>query len=463
MSYLISIFVIIIGWAFLTSSGDGMTANLEDAGLNTALAEKLGEPMIITSCFAASLAAVIGYTWIYQKNKMLFWCLAIMAFCLSEPAIPLIHEASLGIRYLFLATIVGILISNISGDIKNNKLLIPLAVFGTIIIASTVANFEQGASATSLGGLLIIGIFVPLILPSQLNDCKKDVENAFLYAFSILGVIFSTALVANPHAFVAGRFCSWFVLPTNFGNLCSIMCVFFLWYATNKSLSSSKRLLALANLALCLGMLVMSGTRNGMFSFIIAVFLISVLIDKKIGLKLLMIVALIGLILAPSMNMRERVKNATERFFMVRDKESRDEVWNMAIDLVGKADILGYGINITAGSDPKRTINPHNTILGNYLRFGIFGAVSLIVIYLIVAFQALNYRARGNKGDQLKILAQVMAIILFISGMFEDNYSGGVGAYQFLIALFISLTQTGTSATPLEKHSDKPKAMLSVA
>ena len=46
----------------------------------------------------------------------------------------------------------------------------------------------------------------------------------------------------------------------------------------------------------------------------------------------------IGLILAPSMTMREHFHKATERFFMVRDKESRDEVWNMAVEMIKKSD-----------------------------------------------------------------------------------------------------------------------------
>lgn len=441
MSYLISILITLIGWATLTSTGEGLTANLEGAGLNTELAEKISEPMIISSLFSASLIAVIAYTWMYQKSKLIFWVTAILAFCLSEPAIPIVHELSLGLRYLFLATIIGILAHNAPQGSGTNKLAIPLILFGGVVIASSIINIDQGTAATSLAGLLIIGIIAPLILPYQLSNQVKELEDAFLYAFSLLSVIFATALIANPHAFVAGRFCSWFILPTNFGNLCSLMCIYFLWYATNNALAKKKRLIATLSLTVCLIMLVLSGTRNGMFSFVIATLLITLLIDKKVGLKILASIAVISLILAPSLTMREQIQKATERFFMVRDKESRDEVWNIAIDKIKESGFLGYGINITAGNDSKRTINPHNTLLGNYLRFGVLGAISVLLIYLIIIFQAFFQRETQKDKNNLIVLSQIMTIILFISGMFEDNYSGGVGVYQFLIAIFISLSQ----------------------
>lgn len=463
MSYLISIAITLLGWAILTSAGDGLTANLEAAGLNTSLAETVSEPIIISSLFAASLISVIFYIWTYQKSKTSFWLIAISAFCLSEPAIPVIHELSLGLRYLFLATLIGILTPSAFQGLNKNKLAIPLLLFGSVVVASSIANIEHGATATSLAGLLIIGIIAPLTLPNQLSNQLKELEDAFLYAFSLLGIIFATALIANPHAFVAGRFCSWFVLPTNFGNLCSLMCIYFLWYATNNSLPNLKRLVATFSLILCLSMLVLSGTRNGMFSFVIAAILISLLLDKKVGIKILASLVVIGLILTPSMTMREHLHKATERFFMVRDKESRDDVWNMAVEMIKKSDFLGYGINITAGSDPKRTINPHNTILGNYLRFGVLGATSVLLIYLIVLFQAFFNRNTQNGKNKFIVLSQIMAIILFISGMFEDNYSGGVGVYQFLITLFLSLSQTHLKLKESNSELKQEKPILTVA
>lgn len=463
MSYLISVVITLFGWAALTSAGDGLIANLEAAGLNSALAEMISAPAMLSSLFTLSLVAVIGYIWVYHSNKFLFWMTAILAFCLSEPAIPIIHEISLGLRYLFLASIIGIIATSLYRGVGSNKLAIPLLVFGSVVLASTFANIEQGTSATSLAGLLIIGIIMPLSLPHQLTNQLKDIENAFLYAFCILGIIFATALVANPHAFVAGRFCSWFVLPTNFGNLCSIMCIFFLWYATNNSLPTTKRLIAALSLGLCLTMLVLSGTRNGMFSFVIAAILISLLLDKKVGIKMLAWVIFIGLFLAPSMDMREHMQKATERFFMVRDKESRDEVWNIALDMVSDSPLLGYGINITAGSAPKRTINPHNTVLGNYLRFGFLAAASVLILYIVVIMQAFLFRDRHTRKDRFIVLTQIMVIILFISGMFEDNYSGGVGVYQFLIALFLSLSQTHLKRTESRPEFKQEKPILTMA
>ena len=72
MNYLISIVITLVGWAILTSAGDGLTANLEAAGLNTSLAEKVSEPMTISSLFAASLISVIfTYGPIKKQNYIL--------------------------------------------------------------------------------------------------------------------------------------------------------------------------------------------------------------------------------------------------------------------------------------------------------------------------------------------------------------------------------------------------------
>ena len=66
-----------------------------------------------------------------------------------------------------------------------------------------------------------------------------------------------------------------------------------------------------------------------MFSFVIAAILISLLLDKKVGIKMLASLVVIGLILAPSMTMREHFHKATERFLWcaIRSRVMKYGIW----------------------------------------------------------------------------------------------------------------------------------------
>ena len=183
---------------------------------------------------------------------------------------------------------------------------------------------------------------------------------------------------------------------------------------------------------MCLGALLLTVSRGGIFTFVFSIILYNILLGKKIP-KLL--IGLLGLFIAFAVmsNM------GTNRMFQLLDRGNIDRIylWLQSVELILKQPVFGYGpgnVNLQADliNQASKMPGPHNLILEVMLHIGVGGF--LIFAFLLSMLIKKAYVFFKMKKEPVFL---VLIIASLMHSMVEPTFLGA--SYSFLFWYFMSI------------------------
>jgi O-antigen ligase len=316
----------------------------------------------------------------------------------------------------------------------------------------------NGYGTTSLLLLPVqLAIFVGILIGLS-NDYARKIDHLqFCHILGAIGIgltaFHATALILAPQPFLAGRFKSYYLLPTNFANGYAPFLVAILWLAMHEK-GRFVSTLAWATLPIGLGLLILSGTRNSILIALVAVIVFSVIWPKRI-----MVMGTIGALLTIPLlillvNDSSQIDGLFKRFSKL-EASNRHDVWALAWDYIMQRPLLGYGMG-KAGEVLGQTlqsweraeyINTHNAYLGVWLQHGIIGLILVGMIILSGLIKGWRMLASSQiLPDSKEILALPVALLagLATGGMFEEYLTSRGSVQQLLWGLSLLMILTAS-------------------
>jgi O-antigen ligase len=391
---------------------------------------------------------LVRYPVIYFSN----W---VLLLALSEAAIPILQHISLLTRYtmMFVLVVAGasIFLRNLAWDATQKAGLLLLAWI-VLHILDYGMDYET-ALLVPIQLAMFIGVFfvVPLIFS---NESKiRSLCYGLAFAGSILTIVNLIGLVAAPEPFLAGRFKSWYALPTSFANGYVILLVAVIWAFMDTRRYIVKFIFGgFATVGMILIML--SGTRNAVLALVIAVVLFSYLWKRQYLVYVM--VASLGLILtAVAFNFNsEYFGSASERISRVSSDETRFTVWEHAWMYIQQKPFWGYGLAADLKAFDKALpvwarFDPHNVYLGYWLRLGLIGLLLITFMSVLNLMRSIKFiYARREVGMDVSCVVLFFAMLACIltMGIFEDNLASRGSALQLIWAMSIAILMKYTSS-----------------
>jgi len=404
-----------------------------------------------SSVVLVSLAVVI-----FERAKGMFLFLFLASFGVSDAMLPGVSEGSLVLRYLFMLV------------------LIALAVVQSITSQRSKLEAIQWLGlaylAWQLSGLLVNGYTAMslLLFPVQfavfwgiLVGCREEFITSadyrrFCHALCWVGIgmtfFHASALIISPNPFLAGRFRSYYLLPTNFANGYALCFVGILWAALRNA-EGLITYVARFSVPIGGGLLVLSGTRNAIFVVLVATTILAAVWTKR--LILLGVVFVVGGAVffgTYTENPIHQMDGLGDRFAKL-ESSTREEVWALAWHYILQRPILGYGIG-KAGDVLGQTlqiwekaeyINTHNLYLGILLQHGIIGLFLVGFMMVSTLWKGVNSLISPRlscESKQLLVLPLAILSGLIAGGMFEEYLSSRGSIQQILLGFSVLLIIT---------------------
>jgi O-antigen ligase len=442
---LLGTFIIIAIWSWLLVFGSDAIEQAQSMSKKFILIK--GSGIIAAVLIISSVVAVGLWSYLLFYQKHLFFFLMVASFACSEVLIAHLNEISFSIRYMSIIVIISLGICEILPRIKDG--LDTLHLLSFIYLSWLVANlFINGFDAQSIAMLpmqfmMCIGIFFGL---RSIFYNEKDIRficNALAWVGLAMTILHVGALLILPQAFLAGRFRSFYLLPTNFANSYALLFVSMLWLGlkeTNYLRSAFYWALISAGFLL----LFASGTRNAMIMISVSLSLYLIFWKKLAHFFLTLIFGLILCIVYFLFSDSQLVASLTERLTTFSTR-NRIGAWELSWKFIQARPIMGYGlgkeIETLSKSVPNwELLNAHNVYLGIWMQLGIIGLILLICFYLGTIFIGLKLLFSNifNKlSKDIIIFPLTILIALAIGGLFEENLVSRSSVHQLVWSLSI--------------------------
>jgi O-antigen ligase len=437
----ISIFIILIGLIGMYSMGGGFPTDIQAISTKFKTVD-LDVGILMPLLMVGMFLSVIFASIILSRKKYVFFALLVGAFALSEVLVPGVNEASFAIRYIFMVALISTGLASIFGSNVNHQNWISRV--GLLYLLWCLLNlFINGVNIESLAMLpMQITLFIGIIIGlrsyfTKLTDIKRLLVmlgwiGAGLTIFN-LGALF---FVSAP--FLAGRYRSAFLLPTNFANGYALLYVAMLWLMiTEKKIFLKSILFTCVVIGIVL--LGLSGTRNAFVMLLVAISAFALVWRLKIPLFIGLGVIIIAVIMRAFLDDSHSLNYVIDRLGETRTSD-RQVVWDLAWNYIGNRPWVGYGIGHGQEAIDKSLpfwlqLNSHNAYLGIWLQTGIIGLVLVVLIYILTLGRALKMLLSKTVDRQTKeVLVLPFALLsgLMVTGLVEENLTSR-GSLQQLI------------------------------
>ena len=420
---------------------------------------KLDSESLIISVSLLSILSITAAALLFERAKGLFLVLLLTSFAVSDALISGISEGSLLIRYLFMIILITVGICSFNSVQKRG--LSSIQWLGLIyLLWQLIGLLVNGYGTTSLLLLPVqLGIFVGILIGLS-NDYARKIDHLqFCHILGAIGIgltaFHATALILAPQPFLAGRFKSYYLLPTNFANGYAPLLVAILWLAMHEK-GRFVNTLAWATLPIGLGLLILSGTRNSILIVFVAVIVFSVIWPKKI-MVLVVVGALLTIpLLVLLVNDTSQINGIFKRFSKL-EASNRHDVWALAWNYIMQRPLLGYGIGkggevlgqTLQSWEKAEYINTHNAYLGVWLQHGIIGLtlVGMIILSGLIKGSRMLF-SRNVHSDYKKVVILPVALLagLATGGMFEEYLTSRGSVQQILWGFSLLMISTATKS-----------------
>ncbi len=404
---------------------------------------------------AASLVLVSGAVVLFEWAKGWFLFLFLASFGVSDAMLPGISEGALVIRYLFMLVLIALAVVRSITPQKSRLLAIQWLGLA-YLMWQLFGLLVNGCTTMSLLLLPVqFGIFWGILVGCRDEFITNKDYRRFCHALCWLGIgmtfFHASALIISPNPFLAGRFRSYYLLPTNFANGYALCFVAIVWAALRNTEGPITNL-ARFSVPIGAGLIFLSGTRNAILVVLVSVIVLSAAWTKRL-LVLSMLSAIGGgILLSVYSESSIQMDGLGERFSKL-ESSTREEVWALAWSYISQRPVLGYGIG-KAGDVLGQTletwekaeyINAHNAYLGIWLQHGIVGLIIMFIIMISAVWQGLRLLMSARlsvNGKQLLVLPLSILSGLIAGGMFEEYLSSRGSIQQILLGFSLLLIIT---------------------
>lgn len=433
------------GLAFAT--GDDFLVSLK------ALSPKLRTLEIDYSTVAVGVvgltSVITGIVWAFCRASRTFWIVMLLGFGLSEILVPLVSYVSLVVRYSSMTVLAAAAILSFSvRDVRFGAVnILALALLFWVLLRVAIG----GGAQQSLMLLPIYCTILAGILLGMRGKVRSIAECAqFNSVLAALGVLFTLVHLSSfffaAAPYEAGRFKSYYVLPTNFANAYVLMVVAMLWQAIHQ-VQLAKKIAFWSFVGIGGVMLVLSGTRNAVLVLGVSWVLFSTISRQRFLYRATILVVMIVAALGVAERKLQRESEVVDRLARI-SVANRTDVWRVAWEQIKENPYLGYGLGSTSGVLERKVetweqatyINAHNEFLGIWLQLGIGGLFFLIAIYAITLWQGVGLLLKDiwpAEEREVLLLPVVFVVSLAIAGLFEENLSSRGSLQQVVWAISI--------------------------
>ncbi len=238
--------------------------------------------MLIAASSVVLVSLAVG---IFERAKGMFFFLVLASFGVSDAILPGVSEGSLVMRYLFILVLIALAVVQ-SIPPQRSKLeaiqWLGLAYLGWQLLELLI----NGYTAMSL--LLFpvqFAVFWGILVGCRREFITGEDYRRFCHALCWVGIgmtfFHASALIISPHPFLAGRFRSYYLLPTNFANGYALCFVGILWAALRNG-EGPITYIARFSVPIGGGLLVLSGTRNAIFVVLVATTILAAVWTKRL-------------------------------------------------------------------------------------------------------------------------------------------------------------------------------------
>jgi O-antigen ligase len=448
------------GWFILSDEGSigiifGLTPKFH--ALKTA-------PAHITFFFLmVSLGVVAGLSFALSRKKYVFFVLMVFSFMFAEVPIAGINEAAFIIRYTAIVILISLGLVEFTRRVREGldaiQVIALLHLFWCIVTIFINGLDIQALAMLPMQAALVLGLLFGL---RSVFDDFRDIEslNTILAWFGIIMTIFHlSSFVFARQPFLAGRFRSYMLLPTNFANAYVFAYSSLIWLTFRQKALVWKPALCLL-LAAGAVLIFLSGTRNSLLMLVIVLVVLSFV--WRVGVPFS--VGAIGVTLAPLAAIlfegSRFVAYLGERLTWF-SAEDRLRVWQVTWDCVVGRPVLGYGLgkeNEVLGTSLHRweVLNAHNAFLGIWLQIGLVGLAFILAIYFLAMIRGFTLLlSKAGKGSrEVLVLPVALLIGLFFTSFSEELFlTSRGGLHQFIWGLEIFSICSYSTYTRREKSS----------
>jgi len=401
----------------------------------------------LTLCFGVSSS--IAITLLTSKHNKLFWIVLFLAFATSGITIKEINYFSLIFRYFFIVLFISIGIINIKKIIKHQLnlqqkwavFLLLYAIFHVMVMPYNVESYFILIAFIFLLFGIMVGAHSHLSSFKLVKDCFKSMT----IVATILTLFFAISLLAMTVSYKNGRFCSFYMLPTEFANLYVLFVVSLLWRVIFLERPGTQRKFFISIIAgVGIFLIALSQTRNAIICLFIAMLLFTICDNTRKTFFSLSVVTLfiVSILLLYHNNLDftgTRLSTA---------QSTRYEVWKMTWVYIAQKPFTGYGLGASTMIlweylptwMKSELANTHNMYLGMWLQIGIGGLVLFLLLNITALFAGLkNLFSSDVSAHKKKILVLPVTLltVLLFSFIFEESLTGRPSIVQLVWVLSI--------------------------
>lgn len=443
---LISTIVITIVWIGIFFNADSLIRSLSQ--VSTSIRSSSHSPgLLIVAGFVGSLFSVFLTTILLVRAVNYFLAIWLFTLAISEANIPIAQQISLALRY---SMMVSLVLAGIFYLVNPRYRINTLQKIGLLTIAWI--SLELLINPSDANALLMmpmqitlfVGVFIGLSGMLQNNTVSRKIAYA-LVVTSVASVLINTfSIVLSNSAFVAGRFRSWYPLPTNFANI-FVLCITPLVWAAFDSRHIILKMGFIILCALSATLIILSGTRNAILVLALSIFQMTIFWKRRYLPHLLIVSLIVGLLfMLFSVNVSD-LGSVGARISQISENEVRFSVWERAINDISLHPLIGYGLsNDLRAIDKKLELwerfNAHNALLGLWIRMGVVGVLLHLAIYLIALVSGFTTLIKGKHTEkEVAVLVLFCCILLnlFTAGLMEENLTSRASLPQGMWALAV--------------------------
>ncbi len=459
---LLSLFIVLVAWVWIYVVAEDPAKALSLISPKAKLIA-VWSTAISPFLILGSVAAVTIWSYILVNKKMLFMVLLTISYVFSEVLLRGVNEIAFFVRYVSIIVLISLgaveLGKRFREGLDSTQVLgsayLLWMIFNVLFVGSDISSFMM----LPIQMAVLIGMFFGF---KSIYGDYRDIENICTmlgWAGVCLTVfhLFSFALVGQP--FLAGRFRSVFVFPTNFANTYALLFIPMVWFAMRER--SFARKVGLWSLVLIgFSLLFLSGTRNSLAALILASPLFAVERRMRVAALTLLGVGVLVVFTFLSFHESETVGYLGERLTTFGSKD-RYELWKLSWQYISSKPFVGYGLakellvptySALYGM-MLTTINTHNAYLGIWMQTGLPSVLLVLAIYCISIGHGLTMLFSRRISQDMKgilVLPVILLVVLFAEGFLEENLTSRGSMQQvfwgmsvFLIARFKEIVSTG--------------------
>jgi O-antigen ligase len=441
-----SLGAVVIIWVWLALSG-GSLSQLASISPSVRLLATNPTVYLIAGLVLAGAAIVLAAIGLRSRPSTVVALLAVL-LVFGDARMGVIQQGALFVRYalLLVMTVAGALTCAsllVRGRTNpTQKWLIALLVLGVLHLVAMPVDLEV---LMAVPALLMVTLGVPFgVSPYIAGRHEGNLGRALTVAAVVVTAMEASSLALSGEAFVGGRFRAWHQLPTGF----AINYVMFVIVALWASLGGVKGCLRLvAGFVVVFGVLLLglSGTRSAMAAFVVVFAIMLITWRPKYMVPVIVAMLVVGAVVTVG-DIDTLLGYAGDRITTVSSRETRFAVWALAWDAIRDRPWWGYGLipdvsRYVQSVGKIATLDAHNSVLGTWIRFGVVGALVVVVLYAYgawMSFRSCRESAVGGQSGE-GVLFAVVLLAVIVTSMFEDVFAGRGNVTQMFWALSLAL------------------------